>query len=99
MCVNTPGSFMCICHTGYIRIDDYSCTEHDECTTGLHRCDENAICFNTVGGHSCSCKPGYVGNGTVCRGETHTRIHTHFTLSGHTKHHLPSYCMSRKAPT
>lgn len=26
MCVNTPGSFMCICHTGYIRIDDYSCT-------------------------------------------------------------------------
>ncbi|KAJ8788937.1 hypothetical protein J1605_022343 [Eschrichtius robustus] len=26
MCVNTPGSFMCICKTGYIRIDDYSCT-------------------------------------------------------------------------
>ncbi|XP_062403608.1 protein kinase C-binding protein NELL2-like [Sardina pilchardus] len=67
MCVNTPGSFMCICHTGYIRIDDYSCTEHDECATGLHNCDDNALCFNTVGGHSCSCKPGYTGNGTVCR--------------------------------
>lgn len=26
VCVNTPGSFMCICKTGYIRIDDYSCT-------------------------------------------------------------------------
>lgn len=26
MCVNTPGSFMCVCKTGYIRIDDYSCT-------------------------------------------------------------------------
>ncbi|KPP69846.1 protein kinase C-binding protein NELL2-like [Scleropages formosus] len=26
VCVNTPGSFMCICHAGYIRIDDYSCT-------------------------------------------------------------------------
>uniref|UniRef100_A0AAQ6AQA8 Neural EGFL like 2 n=1 Tax=Amphiprion ocellaris TaxID=80972 RepID=A0AAQ6AQA8_AMPOC len=67
MCVNTPGSFMCICHTGYIRIDDYSCTEHDECLSGLHNCDENALCFNMVGGHSCSCKPGYTGNGTVCK--------------------------------
>lgn len=26
MCMNTPGSFMCVCHTGYVRIDDYSCT-------------------------------------------------------------------------
>uniref|UniRef100_A0A3B1JUG4 Neural EGFL like 2 n=1 Tax=Astyanax mexicanus TaxID=7994 RepID=A0A3B1JUG4_ASTMX len=67
MCVNTPGSFMCICHTGYIRIDDYSCTEHDECVSGQHNCDENALCFNTVGGHSCSCKPGYTGNGTICK--------------------------------
>ncbi|ROI15421.1 Protein kinase C-binding protein NELL2 [Anabarilius grahami] len=67
MCMNTPGSFMCVCHTGYVRIDDYSCTEHDECVRGLNTCDENALCFNTVGGHSCSCKPGYVGNGTVCR--------------------------------
>ncbi|XP_017340122.1 protein kinase C-binding protein NELL2 [Ictalurus punctatus] len=67
MCVNTPGSFMCICHTGYIRIDDYSCTEHDECVSGKHSCDENALCFNTVGGHSCSCKPSYTGNGTICK--------------------------------
>ncbi|XP_031439105.1 protein kinase C-binding protein NELL2 [Clupea harengus] len=67
VCVNTPGSFMCICHAGFIRIDDYSCTEHDECVTGQHGCDENALCFNTVGGHSCSCKPGFVGNGTICK--------------------------------
>uniref|UniRef100_A0A673ZXY5 Neural EGFL like 2 n=1 Tax=Salmo trutta TaxID=8032 RepID=A0A673ZXY5_SALTR len=67
VCVNTPGSFMCICHRGYIRIDDYSCTEHDECVSGLHSCDQNALCFNKVGGHSCSCKPGYTGNGTVCK--------------------------------
>lgn len=33
MCVNTPGSFMCICHTGYIRIDDYSCTGESLCLT------------------------------------------------------------------
>uniref|UniRef100_A0A8B9GYW1 NEL-like protein 2 n=1 Tax=Astyanax mexicanus TaxID=7994 RepID=A0A8B9GYW1_ASTMX len=42
-------------------------SEHDECGSGLHSCDENALCFNTVGGHSCTCKPGYMGNGTVCR--------------------------------
>ncbi|XP_048883921.1 protein kinase C-binding protein NELL2-like isoform X1 [Brienomyrus brachyistius] len=66
-CVNTPGSFMCVCSTGYIRIDDYSCTEHNECDSGQHTCDENALCFNTVGGHSCSCKPGYTGNGTLCK--------------------------------
>ncbi|XP_058883490.1 protein NEL-like isoform X2 [Acipenser ruthenus] len=67
MCVNTAGSFLCICNTGYIRIDDYSCTEHDECMTGQHSCDENALCFNTVGGHNCMCKPGYTGNGTFCK--------------------------------
>lgn len=67
VCVNTPGSFMCICHAGYIRIDDYSCTEHDECESGLHSCDQNALCFNMVGGHSCSCRPGFTGNGTICK--------------------------------
>lgn len=43
-------------------------TEHDDCGSGQHNCDENAICTNTVQGHSCTCKPGYVGNGTICRG-------------------------------
>ncbi|TNN76217.1 Protein kinase C-binding protein NELL1 [Liparis tanakae] len=41
--------------------------EHDECTSGPHLCDGNAICTNTIRGHLCTCKPGYVGNGTICR--------------------------------
>lgn len=44
--------------------------EHDECGSGQHNCDENAICTNTIRGHSCTCKPGYVGNGTICRGKS-----------------------------
>ena len=43
-------------------------SEHDECITNQHNCDENALCFNTVGGHNCVCKPGYTGNGTTCKG-------------------------------
>ncbi|KAJ7413152.1 hypothetical protein BTVI_44008 [Pitangus sulphuratus] len=68
VCVNLPGSYRCDCVAGYVRVDDFSCTEHDECGSGQHNCDENAICTNTVRGHSCTCKPGYVGNGTICRG-------------------------------
>lgn len=49
--------------------DTVSVLEHDECVSGKHSCDENALCFNTVGGHSCSCKPSYTGNGTICKGE------------------------------
>lgn len=44
-------------------------SEHDECVTNQHNCDENALCFNTVGGHNCVCKPGYTGNGTICKGK------------------------------
>ena len=44
-------------------------SEHDECVTNQHNCDENALCFNTVGGHNCVCKPGYTGNGTTCKGK------------------------------
>ncbi|XP_018585658.2 protein kinase C-binding protein NELL2-like [Scleropages formosus] len=66
-CVNTLGSFSCICHAGYVRIDDYSCAERDECQDEQNGCDENALCFNTVQGHRCSCKPGYAGNGTFCK--------------------------------
>ncbi|XP_064175652.1 protein kinase C-binding protein NELL2-like isoform X3 [Anguilla rostrata] len=75
VCVNTPGSFLCVCRGGYIRIDDYSCTERDECATGQHSCDRNALCFNTVGGHSCSCKPGYSGNGTRCKASCEGACH------------------------
>lgn len=59
-----------VAHGGICRVVSFSSSEHDECLSGQHNCDENALCFNMVGGHSCSCKPGYTGNGTVCKGES-----------------------------
>ncbi|KAK5874361.1 hypothetical protein PBY51_019310 [Eleginops maclovinus] len=70
VCVNLPGSHRCDCLPGFIRVDEYSCTEHDDCASGQNVCDENAICTNTIRGHLCTCKPGYVGNGTICRGKS-----------------------------
>ncbi|VDL81169.1 unnamed protein product [Nippostrongylus brasiliensis] len=31
----------------------------DECSTGLHKCDESARCHNYVGGYACFCPMGY----------------------------------------
>ena len=47
----------------------------DECTTGDHDCDENAICekntgLSTTGPFSCSCKGGYYGDGKTCLDQT-----------------------------
>uniref|UniRef100_A0AAQ4NR23 Neural EGFL like 1 n=1 Tax=Gasterosteus aculeatus aculeatus TaxID=481459 RepID=A0AAQ4NR23_GASAC len=67
VCVNLPGGHRCDCPPGFVRVDEYSCTEHDECASGQNLCDDNAICTNTIRGHLCTCKPGYVGNGTICR--------------------------------
>ena len=42
----------------------------NECTTNLHNCDPNAICYNYIGGFGCRCNSGYAGNGRTCSGKT-----------------------------
>ncbi|KAM4601842.1 fibulin-7-like [Polymixia lowei] len=53
-CVNTPGSFRCLCPPGYdLSRDRRSCKDMDECEAGIHNCTRDQVCVNTYGGFQC----------------------------------------------
>ncbi|XP_065194004.1 uncharacterized protein LOC135825198 [Sycon ciliatum] len=66
ICYNFHGSFGCDCNTGF-KADGRLCNDLDECTAGVHQCNEHAMCNNTVGSYSCYCQSGYKGDGTNCQ--------------------------------
>jgi hypothetical protein len=56
----------CECDPGY-EGDGFTCTDVDECMTGIHECLETARCVNSIGGYLCECVGGLVGDGhTSC---------------------------------
>ena len=59
------GSWACACDPGFVH-DGTACVDEDECTTGVHDCDVNAVCTNVVGGFTCACVAGFSGSGQVC---------------------------------
>lgn len=41
-----------------------TCSDINECESGVNSCHSNAVCANTDGSYTCSCdKEGYRGNG------------------------------------
>ncbi|XP_015244233.1 PREDICTED: fibulin-7-like isoform X1 [Cyprinodon variegatus] len=53
-CINTPGSFHCVCPSGYsLARDGRSCTDIDECENHSHNCTADQLCVNTFGGFQC----------------------------------------------
>ena len=46
-----------------------TCTNIDECATGVHVCHANALCTDTAGSYTCACKSGFTGSGVSCSGE------------------------------
>ncbi|XP_052586820.1 nephronectin isoform X4 [Peromyscus californicus insignis] len=68
-CVNTFGSYICKCHTGFDLMyigGKYQCHDIDECALGQHQCSGYARCYNTHGSYKCKCKDGYEGDGRNC---------------------------------
>ncbi|XP_078573326.1 uncharacterized protein LOC144860112 [Branchiostoma floridae x Branchiostoma japonicum] len=71
-CVNTPGSYSCVCHAGFAKEgDSHTCTDIDECRSlNTNDCDPlHGICTNTPGSYNCSCQTGCytTDNGRTCQ--------------------------------
>ncbi|XP_004460628.2 uromodulin [Dasypus novemcinctus] len=66
-CVNTPGSYTCVCRDGFRLTPGVGCSDVDECAQpGLSSCHPLAACVNVQGNYSCVCPAGYLGDGWHC---------------------------------
>ncbi|XP_041432755.1 fibrillin-1 isoform X2 [Xenopus laevis] len=66
-CVNTIGSYNCVCLDGYTKGTGNTCVDIDECSSpDLNKCHPLATCNNYDGGYTCQCRPGVFGNGFHC---------------------------------
>lgn len=66
-CINTFGSYTCLCPSGYYNDSGVGCIDIDECANSdLNACSPNATCINAIGSYTCVCAPGYFGNGFSC---------------------------------
>ncbi|XP_055863669.1 latent-transforming growth factor beta-binding protein 4-like [Biomphalaria glabrata] len=59
LCLNTNGSYLCTCQTGYglNSTDNTTCYDIDECSLNSSLCE--FYCNNTPGSYFCSCPQGY----------------------------------------
>ncbi|ELV14345.1 EGF-like module-containing mucin-like hormone receptor-like 2 [Tupaia chinensis] len=67
-CVNTEGSFYCMCNPGYglssgaktfRNESENTCQDANECTSGQNPCHSTTHCLNTMGSYECRCRPGW----------------------------------------
>lgn len=57
-CLNTKGSYKCICAKGYVG-DGKKCVNIDECKLGTHDCVKDAICIDKMGTFICTCREDF----------------------------------------
>uniref|UniRef100_A0A8C9UJ67 Uromodulin n=1 Tax=Spermophilus dauricus TaxID=99837 RepID=A0A8C9UJ67_SPEDA len=66
-CVNTLGSYACVCADGFRLSPGQGCVDVDECAEPeLSRCHALATCVNVEGSYLCMCPEGYGGDGWHC---------------------------------
>lgn len=63
-CFNLPGSFHCLCQSGYYLQNTIDCIDVNECRLYPSMCEEPARCINTPGSFKCQCSPGFKYNFT-----------------------------------
>ncbi|XP_052772238.1 uncharacterized protein LOC128211461 isoform X1 [Mya arenaria] len=59
-CINTEGSFICVCEQGLQqdRTNFSACRDMNECEDESHNCSQ--VCVNLYGGFRCECRTGFV---------------------------------------
>ena len=62
ICLNTHGSFECVCSHGLQNISN-ECVDIDECQLNLlNSCPKDSQCLNTFGSYKCECSSGLAWN-------------------------------------
>ncbi|CAH3023118.1 unnamed protein product, partial [Porites evermanni] len=65
-CINTYGSYACICPDGYKGGGRRVCADVNECRRRPNPCGNTTVCQNTKGSYRCGCRAGFIWQNNTC---------------------------------